>query len=160
MNYRIESYSPEQADAVVALSLRAWAPVFVSLADSLDTEVFREFYPKGWQVSQEQSVREAFSAADAVWVAVCETRVLAFAAVKLHREDRMGELQMLAVDPEAQGQGVGRALTQLALQWMKDSGMSIAMVETGGDEGHAPARRTYERAGFRIFPVARYFKRL
>jgi hypothetical protein len=28
------------------------------------------------------------------------------------------------------------------------------------DPGHAPARRTYEAAGFRIFPVARYFKKL
>ncbi|MEM7712190.1 MAG: GNAT family N-acetyltransferase, partial [Cyanobacteria bacterium P01_A01_bin.68] len=39
-------------------------------------------------------------------------------------------------------------------------GMSIAMVETAGDEGHAPARNTYEKAGFELFPVARYFKKL
>jgi hypothetical protein len=37
--------------------------------------------------------------------------------------------------------------------------MTTVMVETGGDPGHAPARRTYESAGFRPFPVARYFKR-
>jgi hypothetical protein len=35
--------------------------------------------------------------------------------------------------------------------------MSVAMVETGGDPGHAPARRTYEKAGFGLFPTARYF---
>lgn len=43
---------------------------------------------------------------------------------------------------------------------MKEAGMSIAMVETGGDPGHAPARHTYEKAGFGLFPVARYFKKL
>jgi hypothetical protein len=43
---------------------------------------------------------------------------------------------------------------------MKDAGMSIAMVETAGDPGHAPARHTYEKAGFELFPVARYFKTL
>jgi hypothetical protein len=44
--------------------------------------------------------------------------------------------------------------------WMKDAGMSIAMVETGGDPGHAPARRTYEKLGFGLLPIARYFKKL
>jgi hypothetical protein len=34
------------------------------------------------------------------------------------------------------------------------------MVETGGDPGHAPARRTYESAGSRLFPIARYFNKL
>lgn len=38
--------------------------------------------------------------------------------------------------------------------------MSVAMVETGGDPGHGPARRTYERAGFTAMPVARYFMAL
>jgi hypothetical protein len=43
---------------------------------------------------------------------------------------------------------------------MKAAGMSVAMVETGGDPGHAPARYTYEKMGFGLFPVARYFKKL
>jgi hypothetical protein len=38
--------------------------------------------------------------------------------------------------------------------------MSVAMVETGGDPGHERARYTYEKVGFELFPVARYFKKL
>jgi len=34
--------------------------------------------------------------------------------------------------------------------------MSVAMVATGGDPGHAPARRTYEKLGFRQLPLAHY----
>jgi hypothetical protein len=34
------------------------------------------------------------------------------------------------------------------------------MVETGGDPGHERARHTYEKVGFELFPVARYFKKL
>jgi GNAT superfamily N-acetyltransferase len=67
---------------------------------------------------------------------------------------------MLAVDPDHQTGGVGTALTEFALDRLKDAGMRIAMVETGGDPGHAPARRTYERAGFTLLPIARYFKNL
>jgi hypothetical protein len=38
--------------------------------------------------------------------------------------------------------------------------MKVAMVETGGDPGHAAARRTYEKAGYVHLPIARYFKNL
>jgi hypothetical protein len=38
--------------------------------------------------------------------------------------------------------------------------MVVAMVETGGDAGHAPARRVYEQAGFRLLPISRYFREL
>jgi ribosomal protein S18 acetylase RimI-like enzyme len=75
-------------------------------------------------------------------------------------ELRMGEISMLAVDPDHQTGGIGTALTEFALDRLKDAGMRIAMVETGGDPGHAPARRTYERAGFTLLPIARYFKNL
>jgi hypothetical protein len=38
--------------------------------------------------------------------------------------------------------------------------MDIAVVETGGDFGHAPARAAYEAAGFTLLPIARYFRLL
>ena len=34
------------------------------------------------------------------------------------------------------------------------------MIGTGGDPGHAAARRLYERAGYEKLPIARYFKAL
>ena len=43
---------------------------------------------------------------------------------------------------------------------LTEAGMTMAMVETGGDPGHAPARATYEQADFTLLPIARYFKAL
>ncbi len=83
-----------------------------------------------------------------------------FVAVRLHTEDRLGEVYMIAVDPDCQGRGIGSALMTVALRWMTDAGLSVAMVETGDDPGHAPARRTYEKLGFGVVPVARYYKKL
>jgi hypothetical protein len=40
------------------------------------------------------------------------------------------------------------SLIELALDWMKDAGIFIAMVDTGGDRMTAIARHTYEKAGF------------
>ena len=161
---QIEPYAPDYLDAVIHLSLRAWEPVFDSIQQALNPDVYQAFYADGWRMSQQKAVEDVCAAADAkVWVAIASgasESVVGFIAVKLHREDSMGEIYMVAVDPDAQGQGIGSALIEFALDWLKQAGMSIAMVETGGDPGHAPARHTYEKAGFELFPVARYFKKL
>ena len=77
-----------------------------------------------------------------------------------HPEEGMGEISMLGVDSDRQGEGIGTALTLFALERLREAGMRVAMVETGGDPGHAPARRAYEKAGFTLLPIARYFKNL
>lgn len=169
MEVRIEPYNAHHLDAVIHLSLRAWTPVFDSIQNAMDTDVYRAFYPDHWQVSQQKAVEEVCAAEDTtVWVASVFDQpkgneagsTVGFVAVKLHQETSMGEIYMVAVDPDFQGEGIGTALIEFTLNWMKEAGMSIAMVETGGDPGHAPARHTYEKVGFGLFPVARYFKKL
>lgn len=157
---RIKPYQPCYLDDVVALSLRAWESVFDSLEQVLDSVLYREFYPD-WRDSQKQAVEAACAAADTeVWVSIDADRVTGFVAVKLDRDSRMGEIHMIAVEPDYQRCGISTALTEFALNHMREVGMSVAMVETGGDPGHAPARRAYEKAGFSLFPVARYFRKL
>jgi ribosomal protein S18 acetylase RimI-like enzyme len=158
---QIEPYAPDHLDAIVRLSLRAWSPVFDSLEKVMDAEVYRVFYPDNWRVSQRKAVEDVCTDADTnVWVAITSGSIAGFIAVKLHPEDSMGEIYMVAVKPDFQDRGIGTSLVEFALFWLKEAGISIAMVETGGDIGHAPARHIYEKAGFRLFPVARYFKKL
>jgi hypothetical protein len=51
-------------------------------------------------------------------------------------------------------------LNDFALQLFKEQGMKLALVGTGGDPGHAPARRAYERAGYTALPLVNYYKDL
>ena len=44
MEMRIEPYNTHQLDAVIHLSLRAWSPVFDSIAKVMDIDIYREFY--------------------------------------------------------------------------------------------------------------------
>jgi GNAT superfamily N-acetyltransferase len=67
---------------------------------------------------------------------------------------------MVAVDPAFQNLGLGTQLTGWATGWLREAGMSVVLVSTGGDVGHAPARRTYEKAGFTPMPIVNYFKAL
>ncbi|CAA9465410.1 MAG: hypothetical protein AVDCRST_MAG28-4015 [uncultured Rubrobacteraceae bacterium] len=159
---QIRPFDDRDVEAVVGLSLRAWAPVFASLEQALGSEIFRRQHPD-WREDQRRAVEDVCAAKKRrVWVAEVSTNVVVgFVAVELHHPERsMGEISMLAVDPDYQGDGIGTALTEFALDRLKDAGMTIAMVETGGDPGHAAARRTYEKAGYVHLPIARFFKNL
>jgi GNAT superfamily N-acetyltransferase len=156
----IQPYEPKHKEPIVALSLRAWAPVFESIRETLDPEIYDYFYPD-WRVSQRRDVEAACDDPDMhVWTAIEGDAVIGFVAVRLHADDAMGEIYMIAVDPDVQRKGTGVGLSDFACAWMKDQNMASVMVETGNDPGHAPARRTYEKAGFRPWYNVRYFKTL
>jgi ribosomal protein S18 acetylase RimI-like enzyme len=157
----IRSFEARDTGAVVELSQRAWAPVFASLEQELGPAVFGRLHPD-WRDDQRRAVEQACaSRGTRVWVAEVEGEVVGFVATGIFDPERgMGEISMLAVDPDHQSGGIGTALTEFAIDSLRNAGMRVAMVETGGDPGHAPARRTYERAGFALLPIARYFKNL
>ena len=56
----------------------------------------------------------------------------------------MGVIDIIGVDPDYQRRGVSSRLTEFATEHMRSRGMDIAVIETGGDPGHAPARAAYE----------------
>ncbi len=55
---------------------------------------------------------------------------------------------MIAVDPAHQGAGVGTSLMQQAVTEIRAQGVDLAVIATGGDPGHAPARALYEKLDF------------
>jgi len=149
----------DDVEAVVTLSLRAWAPVFGSFAEVLGQQIYRLVYPD-WLTSQAAAVRQV-CAGDHVFVAEMGDRVAGFAAVVIRDDDpRSGEIDMIAVDPDHQGQGVATALMTWSVDYLRTAGVVVVDIGTGGDAGHAPARRTYEKAGFTALPLVRYYRAL
>jgi GNAT superfamily N-acetyltransferase len=124
-------------------------------------EIFDLHHRPDWRASQRNDVEAALAdEKSTIWVAEEDGVVVGFAAAILHPDELMGEVWMVAVDPEHQNHGLGTELTNVATDWMREAGMTHAIVSTGGDQGHAPARRTYEKAGYRPFPGVNYFKAL
>ncbi|MGD0811701.1 MAG: GNAT family N-acetyltransferase [Acidimicrobiales bacterium] len=162
MDIDIREYCQADEEAVVRLSLRAWAPVFASMEEVLGTEISTRLNGADWRDYQAKSVRDTLSdLAVRAWVAQRDDQVTGFVAATIRDKQRLlGEVVMLAVDPPDQGGGVGTALTHHATAWLRESGMKVAMIGTGGDRGHAPARHVYEKAEYQLFPMARYFKAL
>ncbi len=46
---------------------------------------------------------------------------------------------------------------EFGVQRLRDEGLVLINVGTGGDPGHAPARALYETAGFTGVPLMSYF---
>lgn len=161
MGPRIRPLEDSDTEAVVDLSLRTWAPVFASIERVLGPDIFGRLHPD-WREDQRRAVEEVCAAKKGrVWVAEVEGTTVGFVSTEVFDPERnMGEISMLAVDPDYQGGGIGTTLTEFALERLAEDGMTVAMVETGGDPGHAAARRAYEKAGFVLLPIAKYFKNL
>lgn len=158
---RIEPFSSDKRDDLISLALRAWEPVFPLTEQAVSPFVYRAFYPDGWRARQRADISTVLDEEpENIDVAISGSQVAGWVCTRLHPEDRMGEVYVLAVDPDLQRRGIGRALLDHSTRRAKSAGMSMVMVETGDDPGHEPARRAYEADGFERWPVARYFKNL
>lgn len=157
----ITPYSADRRAEVLDLSVRAWAPVFPKTRAAVPGFVYDAFYPEGWEARQLSDMAAVIDGEpENVDLALVDDALAGWVCTRLHPEDRMGEVSVLAVDPQYQRRGVGNALMQHSFERIKAAGMSMVMVETGDDPGHAPARAAYEAVGFERWPVARYFKNL
>jgi ribosomal protein S18 acetylase RimI-like enzyme len=157
----IRPFADQDLDEIIELSLSAWEPVFISFERIMGPEVFAIQYPD-WRKSQAEVVANACQDRDKYRTLVAETagRVVGFLVYELRESDDTGEVYLLAVHPEYQNRGIGTQLNVAALEVMKAAGMRVAVVGTGGDESHSPARRSYEKAGYTPFPLVRYYKAL
>jgi ribosomal-protein-alanine N-acetyltransferase len=81
-------------------------------------------------------------------VATVDDRVVGYAVSG--RAGSRGFLQRLAVDPDHQRHGLGRALALDGLRWMKRRGVDRAMVNT--QEHNDGALALYQHLGFRLQP--------
>nr|WP_268239209.1 GNAT family N-acetyltransferase [Microlunatus endophyticus] len=71
-----------------------------------------------------------------------------------------GRLEMVAVHPDARRRGVARALCQSVIARLKERGVVVVHIGTGGDTFHAPARVLYESLGFIGHPTVDYARAL
>lgn len=161
MNLRIVRYEESMRQNALDLALRAWEPVFPQMKKAVPGFVYDAFYPDGWQARQLSDLGQILDdEPETVDVALVNGVMAGWVCTRIHPEDSMGEVYVIAVAPDFQRQGIGRALMEHSQNRAMDAGMTMMMVETGDDPGHAPARAAYEADGYQRWPVARYFKDL
>ncbi|RKT51532.1 mycothiol synthase [Saccharothrix australiensis] len=130
---RLRAFVPGQDEAaVVYVNHRAfaWHPEqgAMSIEDVRQREEERWFDPAGFLL-----------AVDA------EDRLLGFHWTKAHTAE-LGEVYVVGVDPDAQGGGLGKALTLAGLAHLRRTGSREVMLYVESD--NAPALAVYTRLGF------------
>ncbi|MFD3891773.1 mycothiol synthase [Streptomyces cellulosae] len=75
-----------------------------------------------------------------------EGRLVGFHWTKVHAEEGLGEVYVLGVAPDAQGGGLGKALTTIGLRHLAERGLPTAMLYVDADNKAAVS--VYERLGF------------
>ncbi len=157
----IRPYQPADLLAILDLSVLAWEPVFTAWQRILGPNLYPIAISPDWRTTQREGVEKVITDPKFItWVAEVEEKVVGFIAYELNEATKTGEVMLLAVHPDYQNGGIGTELNLHALQKFKEAGMKLAVVGTGGDEGHAPARRSYEKAGYTGLPLVRYYKEL
>ncbi|WP_165987118.1 mycothiol synthase [Streptomyces sp. YIM 98790] len=79
-----------------------------------------------------------------------EEELLGFHWTKVHSAEGLGEIYVLGIAPEAQGLGLGRALTLAGLRYLaRDRGIGTGMLYVDAD--NTAAVRLYENLGFRTY---------
>jgi mycothiol synthase len=79
-----------------------------------------------------------------------EGRLIGFHWTKVHSAEQLGEVYVLGVAPEAQGSGLGKALTATGLRHLeRDRGLPTAMLYVDADNFAAVS--VYERLGFTTY---------
>jgi mycothiol synthase len=105
-------------------------------------------FPPFWQLGVDGIIdARAATPANRMRVALgADGRVMGYAV--FGRSGRRGFVQRLAVDPAAQGHGLGTMLVVDGLRWLRARGADSALVNTQIDNDRALA--LYQRIGFRL----------
>lgn len=122
-------FRPDDLPRLQEITALTFGPV--SIDRNLE-ERFGAFGPSDWESRKLAAIAlDCELQPDGVFVAVDDhDRPLGFVTTRLQPASAIGWIPNLAVDPACQGQGLGRALLERALAFLKESGMELAKIET------------------------------
>ena len=146
MNMR--EYRCEDLDSVMAIANAAWQPIRKMSREALGGTICDLLNPAGDAKSKGLQVKDQIDSGQ-YSIAVCEQdgQIVGFITWRL--EGSIGEICNNAAQPDTGLKGIGQTMYSFVLEKFRQLGVKVAKVTTGLDWAYAPARRAYERAGFK-----------
>jgi ribosomal-protein-alanine N-acetyltransferase len=143
--YRIRTYRPTDLPRLQDITAATFGPV------SIDRNMEQRLGPFGqgdWRARKVAAIAEdCLAQPDGVFVADDPGgKVVGYVTTRLNLISGIGWIPNLAVDPNHQGAGLGRALLKHALAYFGASGMQVAKIETL--EQNPVGQKLYPSLGF------------
>ena len=128
-DYTLRVYRPQDLARLQEITADTFGPV------SIDRNMEQRLGPFGrgdWSTRKVAAIADDCAAQpDGVFVAEEPGgAVVGYVTTRLNAISRVGWIPNLAVDPDHQGHGLGRALLLHALDYFRRSGMQVAKIET------------------------------
>ena len=144
--FSIRPCHPADLPRLQEITAHTFGPVSI---DGNMGKILGDFGQGGWQARKIAAIAEDCRLQpDGVFVAEDDQgRIFGYVTTRLNRESAVGWIPNLAVDSAHQGQGLGRALIQYALDFFRQSGMQVAKIETL--DQNAAGQSLYPSFGFK-----------
>ena len=128
MDWRIRSFHPGDLERIKAITIEGFAGVSV---DHGIEQRFGEVAGHDWRWRKARHIDDDVAAhAAGIFVVEAAGEVVGYITTRVDTEAGKGRIPNLAVTAAARGHGLGRALIEHALDYLRGQGMEIAVIET------------------------------
>ena len=149
---------PEDFDRVIEIALQQWAIIYDGYKSRIGDELFNINFPDALK-KKEIAIRATLEAGNRTFVTEVDGVVAGFAQFRVNKDNNVGVVGHNGVDNFYKGRGIAGRQYERIYERFHEYGCVAAVVHTGLDDAHAPARRAYEKSGFSAnLPSIDYFK--
>ncbi len=146
MNMR--EYKSEDLAKVMEIANIAWRPIRQMSREALGDTIADILNPAGDDCSKGLQVKAQIESGQ--WgIAVCEHEGEVVGFITYSINGIWGEICNNGALTSTGLKGIGQTMYKFVMAEFRKAGVKVAKVTTGLDWAHAPARRAYERAGFK-----------
>ena len=158
----VREYLQHDLERLVELTIDTFGPFYEDSFRPLVGEVVFAREHGSWRQDYRTMVPALHDPPAHQHVAVAEDdgALVGYVAWKIDPARRRGEVEILAVQPEHRRFGIGEALCEHAFGHMRQAGVDVVVIGTGGDAFHAPARALYASLGLVELPVSVFYRQL
>ena len=142
----IRKAKPEDVESILEITAEAFKNY--TIYHLLEKRYGVKFGGKPWYEWKKRELKKfCDSFLNRIYIAELDGKIVGYMTYYLDRERKMGEVGNNAVAPQYQRRGVATELLRKVLETFREEGMEYAYV--GTLENDVPARRLYEKVGFK-----------
>lgn len=141
-------YCSEDLEKVMDIANIAWQPIRKMSRETLGDTIADLLNPAGDDKSKGLQVKDQIDSG-AYKIAVCEHEGALVGFITYAVNGVFGEICNNGALTSTGLKGIGQTMYKYVMEEFRKAGVKVVKVTTGLDWAHAPARRAYERAGFK-----------